>query len=99
MRIRPCRRLARRLTRKEILEDATNHLLKPKQYLLVAVIFLAASVPFLGSPALFDPDEGYYPASAREMVERGSWIDPVFNGRPRWGKSGKGAVYGAVYPA
>lgn len=45
---------------------------------------LAISVPFifwgLGSVDLLDPDEGMYGAIAREMVEKGDWITPHFNG-------------------
>ena len=35
---------------------------------------------------LFDPDEGYYPATAAESVDAGSAWDPRFNGEPRWDK-------------
>jgi len=55
-------------------------------YLLVAAVFLLTTLPFLGRPPLFDPDEGYYPETAREMIESGNWFDPVFNCEPRWGK-------------
>lgn len=58
----------------------------PRRYLLVTMTFLLLTVPFLGAPALFDPDEGYYPETAREMLELGNSLDPVFNGEPRWGK-------------
>jgi 4-amino-4-deoxy-L-arabinose transferase-like glycosyltransferase len=35
---------------------------------------------------LFDPDEGYYPATAAESVDAGCAWDPRFNGAPRWDK-------------
>jgi 4-amino-4-deoxy-L-arabinose transferase-like glycosyltransferase len=35
---------------------------------------------------LFDPDEGYYPATAAESVASGSAWDPRFNGVSRWDK-------------
>jgi 4-amino-4-deoxy-L-arabinose transferase-like glycosyltransferase len=35
---------------------------------------------------LFDPDEGYYPATAAESVDAGAAWDPRFNGEPRWDK-------------
>lgn len=54
--------------------------------LVLAALYLAVSLPFLGGPPLFDPDEGYYPETAREMIVRGNWLDPVFNNSPRWGK-------------
>jgi len=57
-----------------------------RRALLVAAVFLAVNLPFLGQPPLFDPDEGYYPETAREMLESGNRLDPVFNGEPRWGK-------------
>ncbi len=53
---------------------------------LVAVVYLLITLPFLGRSPLFDPDEGYYPETAREMLERGNLLDPIFNGQPRWGK-------------
>lgn len=56
------------------------------------VIFLAALglfVAALGTAArvpLFDPDEGFYPATAAESVAAGTWWDLRFNGEPRWDK-------------
>ena len=35
---------------------------------------------------LFDPDEGYYPATAAETLRSGSFWDPRFNDAPRWDK-------------
>ncbi|MFC1613854.1 ArnT family glycosyltransferase [Gemmatimonadota bacterium] len=65
------------------------HSFKNKQlvrYTLLAAVYLCLTLPFSGSVPLVDPDEGYYPETAREMIERGNWLDPVFNGEPRWGK-------------
>ena len=35
---------------------------------------------------LFDPDEGYYPATAAETLRSGTFWDLSFNGEPRWDK-------------
>jgi 4-amino-4-deoxy-L-arabinose transferase-like glycosyltransferase len=35
---------------------------------------------------LFDPDEGYYPATAAESLDAGAWWDLRFNAAPRWDK-------------
>lgn len=40
----------------------------------------------LGRPALTDSDEAYYAESAREMIERGDWLTPYYNGVPRFDK-------------
>ncbi|MCX5900802.1 MAG: hypothetical protein NTX06_08735, partial [Proteobacteria bacterium] len=37
----------------------------------------------LGSVPLADPDEPRYAESAREMIERGSYMVPYFNYEPR----------------
>lgn len=49
---------------------------------LCGLTFLAG----LGHPALTDSDEAFYAESAREMVERGDWLTPHFNGQPRFEK-------------
>jgi 4-amino-4-deoxy-L-arabinose transferase-like glycosyltransferase len=49
--------------------------------LCVALFFFG-----LGSPALWDMDEGMHAASAREMVETGDWVTPRFNGVPFYDK-------------
>lgn len=48
--------------------------------LFVAALATASRIP------LFDPDEGFYPATAAESVASGSWWDLRFNGEPRWDK-------------
>lgn len=65
--------------------------------LFVAALATASRIP------LFDPDEGFYPATAAESVAAGSWWDLRFNGEPRWDKpilayaliEGSFAVFGA----
>jgi 4-amino-4-deoxy-L-arabinose transferase-like glycosyltransferase len=46
--------------------------------LLIAVAALLF-LPNLGAPSLWDIDEGNNAEAAREMLERGDWIVPVFN--------------------
>jgi 4-amino-4-deoxy-L-arabinose transferase-like glycosyltransferase len=50
--------------------------------LLAGVLFFVR----LGATGLFDADEPAYAGAAREMLERGDWITPHFNGRPRFDK-------------
>jgi 4-amino-4-deoxy-L-arabinose transferase-like glycosyltransferase len=63
-----------------------SHHLDTRAILVLALLYLAVSLPFLGGPPLFDPDEGYYPETASEMLVKGDLLDPVFNDSPRWGK-------------
>ena len=46
------------------------------------IIAVAAAVLFtnLGSAALWDEDEPLYASCAREMLQRGDWVVPTFNG-------------------
>ena len=77
------------LNRQEASPDTVTENRSDKRLARLAVltaVYLCLTLPFLGRPSLVDPDEGYYPATAREMIARGSWLDPVFNGEPRWGK-------------
>lgn len=48
------------------------------------VIVLACIVPFLGwwAYGLFDLDEGFYAAVVSDMLRRGDWITPTYNGQP-----------------
>jgi 4-amino-4-deoxy-L-arabinose transferase-like glycosyltransferase len=50
--------------------------------LLAGVLFFVR----LGAPGLFDADEPAYAQAAREMMERGDWVTPTFNGNPRFDK-------------
>jgi 4-amino-4-deoxy-L-arabinose transferase-like glycosyltransferase len=53
----------------------------------IAVLsLLLSSLATIWTVPLFDPDEGYYPATAAESVDAGSAWDPRFNGEPRWDK-------------
>lgn len=49
----------------------------------MSLLQLCLTAPFA---PLFDPDEGYYPATAAESVASGSAWDPRLNGEPRWDK-------------
>src|SRR4029453_17001339 len=40
----------------------------------------------LGSTPLWEPDEPRFAAATRQMLRSGDYLDPVFNGRPRWEK-------------
>jgi 4-amino-4-deoxy-L-arabinose transferase-like glycosyltransferase len=62
--------------------DARNHVV------LFLLILLASALFFLGlgTPGLFDADEPAYAGAAREMLERGDWVTPYFNGQPRFDK-------------
>lgn len=58
----------------------------------------------LGRPALTDSDEAFYAESAREMIERGDWLTPYYNGEPRFAKPVlyywlAAAAYGAAGPS
>src|SRR5476651_843718 len=47
---------------------------------LLAVVFTAFYVLWLGSYPLFNPDEGRYSEVAREMVATGDYVTPRVNG-------------------
>ena len=60
-----------------------------RNYVPFFVLVLLASALFflgLGTPGLFDADEPAYAGAAREMLERGDWVTPYFNGQPRFDK-------------
>lgn len=51
------------------------------------ILFVAALIAFLPlvgwwATGLFDLDEGFYAAVSGEMLRRGEWITPFYNGRP-----------------
>lgn len=48
------------------------------------MVWLAALLPLLGwwATGLFDIDEGFYGAAVGEMLRRGDWITPYYNGVP-----------------
>lgn len=58
----------------------------PRGVALAAALLLSSSLLTAPLLPLFDPDEGYYPATAAESVDAGRAWDPHFNGEPRWDK-------------
>src|SRR6056300_67173 len=52
---------------------------------LAAISLIAGVVMFtnLGGPKLWDRDEPRNAGCAKEMLERGDWVTPVFNGELR----------------
>src|SRR5437660_1973618 len=54
-----------------------NH--RAGHYVLLAVIAAGLFLPNLGTPSLWDIDEGNNAEAAREMYESGNWIVPTFN--------------------
>jgi 4-amino-4-deoxy-L-arabinose transferase-like glycosyltransferase len=48
-------------------------------YLLLLAVATLLFLPNLGAPSLWDIDEGNNAEAAREMLERGDWVVPVFN--------------------
>jgi len=53
---------------------------------LAAVILVTATLATASRLPLFDPDEGYYPATAAESLDHRPWWDLRFNGDARWEK-------------
>jgi len=55
---------------------------------LLALLLLVCALFFfrLGATGLFDADEPAYAGAAREMLQRGDWVTPYFNGQPRFDK-------------
>ncbi len=47
---------------------------------------LVAATWFHGARGLYETTEGRYSECAREMVQAGSWLEPVLNGHPHWTK-------------
>ena len=55
----------------------------------VAVLVLLCVLTFLvglGRPAITDSDEAFYAEAAHEMLERGDWVTPHYNGQFRFEK-------------
>lgn len=57
----------------------------PRVALLVALCVMTFFVG-LGRPAIMDSDEAFYAEAAREMVEGGGWVTPLYNGEFRFEK-------------
>jgi 4-amino-4-deoxy-L-arabinose transferase-like glycosyltransferase len=51
-----------------------------RQLLLLLAVGAAVFFTRLGATQLWDEDEPIFAATAREMMERGDWVVPVFNG-------------------
>ena len=54
--------------------------------LLLLAVTAALTLPNLGAHSLWDIDEGLNAEAAREMLVRGNWITPTFNGELRAAK-------------
>jgi 4-amino-4-deoxy-L-arabinose transferase-like glycosyltransferase len=48
-------------------------------YAVLTCVMAALTLPNLGSPSLWDVDEGVNAEAAREMREAGTWVIPTFN--------------------
>lgn len=55
-------------------------------YLVLLAVAAALTLPNLGAHSLWDIDEGLNAEAAREMLVRGDWITPTFNGELRTAK-------------
>ncbi len=53
---------------------------------LIAIVWLVAMFAGLGNTALWEPDEPRFAEATREMFERGDFLTPWFNHRPRFEK-------------
>lgn len=58
----------------------------PRHAFVLAGVCALTFFAGLGRPALTDSDEAFYAQSAREMIERGDWLTPYYNGEPRFDK-------------
>lgn len=57
-----------------------------RPWVTVCLLSLLVGLAFQGSRGLFDTTEGRYAEAAREMVERGAWLEPTLAYRPHWTK-------------
>jgi len=51
-----------------------------RQQLWIAVVAALVFFTNLGAAALWDEDEPLYATCAREMLQRGDWVVPTYNG-------------------
>jgi len=57
-----------------------------KRWSIIAVLVFAVAFGFQGSRGLYETTEGRYALCAREMVEKGNWLEPTLAGIPHWSK-------------
>ncbi len=57
-----------------------------REALLIAVLALTLNLAGNGQVSLWDRDEPRYAGCTREMIAKGEWIFPTFNGEPRFHK-------------
>ena len=55
-------------------------------YTLIVVLWGLTMLAGLGGTALWEPDEPRFAEATRQMFERGDFLTPWFNGRPRFEK-------------
>ena len=55
-------------------------------YTLLSLVLAAVTLPNLGTPSLWDVDEGVNVGCTHEMMASGTWIVPTFNGELRTAK-------------
>ena len=58
----------------------------PRSIVAISLLVFVLAAGCAALSPLFDPDEGYYPATAAETLRTGSFWDLHFNGAPRWDK-------------
>jgi hypothetical protein len=58
----------------------------PRREFWLLLLFAAPLFVALEEPSLRDANEAYYTQTPREMLERGDWLVPYFNGEPRLNK-------------
>jgi 4-amino-4-deoxy-L-arabinose transferase-like glycosyltransferase len=57
-----------------------------REFFLILAVSLTLNLAGNGRVGLWDRDEPRYATCTREMLERGDWIHPTFNGQPRYHK-------------
>jgi 4-amino-4-deoxy-L-arabinose transferase-like glycosyltransferase len=55
-------------------------------YAVLVAVLAAVALPHLGTPSLWDVDEGVNAGCTREMMEAGTWVVPTFNWELRTAK-------------
>lgn len=67
-------------------DDERDRPARPVDLALLVVFCGGVFFAGLGQPSLWEPDEPRFIESSREMLERGDWLTPWFNGEPRFHK-------------